>query len=81
MICKLLKILFSIIIYQYHTIFSFDFSSFVTLKAIIYDNSSGCIPCFCHAEDNFNKSVFMPTLRQPSFLYINIRQVEIMQNY
>jgi len=45
--------------------------------------SPECIPCFRHAEDNFDKSVSMPTLRQPPFLYINLRQVEneIMQNY
>jgi len=41
----------------------------------------GCIPCLRHAEDKIDKSVFTPTLWQPPFLYISLRQAEIMQNY
>jgi len=41
----------------------------------------GCIPCFRHADDKFDKSVSTPTLCQPPFLKVNLRQVAIMQNY
>jgi len=51
-----------------------------TATASVLSLKPGCIPCFHHAEDKFDKSVSMPTLCQPLFLYINLGQVEIMQN-
>jgi len=41
------------------------FSALQLLKV----DKPGCISCFCHAENKFDKSVSLPTLHQPPVLY------------
>jgi len=54
----------------------------MALQSACLGFNPGCIPCFLHDEDKFDKSVSTPTLCQPLFLaYINLCQVEITQNY